>query len=234
LAGICVSATSALATWMPGDGAIIVSVTAEQSGASETRNWVFVPGSAIDGVWNWQLAAQDGPTDGTLGRIDNLAVSIDTDPAVSLNFAVVAGLGDTTFTINSAAVNFPAIWHPLGYATAGITVTDNDGNGATVTGLYDGGKAYEARYNGATAWAHLVSTTNTIPNTTLTTSERKPGTSRLMIADTLTSIESSFKFKLSAEDSASGTSRFDVIVPEPVTALLLIGGLPLMVRRRSR
>jgi hypothetical protein len=53
------------------------------------------------------------------------------------------------------------------------------------------------------------------------------------------SIESQFRFVLSANDSASGTSRFDVIpeiIPEPSTVVLLTAGLAgmLLVRWRMR
>jgi hypothetical protein len=223
------------AAWIPGNGAVIVGVTAEQGGATGTQEWVFAPGASVDGTWGWQLVPGSSSEivagSDVLATIDSLGVTINTDPAVTLSFAVTAGAADTTFTISSATVNFPAIWNPLGYASAGVTVTDNDSDGATVTGAFNG-KAYQAIYNGGTAWANLVAPVTAVADDTATLNDRAPAAGRVVIPATLTSIQSVFKFKLTKTDSASGTSRFDVIVPEPVSLLLILAALPLVRSRR--
>ena len=114
-----------------------------------------------------------------------------------------------------------------------MTVTDINGNGATATGQYPNNKCHEARYNGSVGWAHLVSNVTAPAYSSNIGIERRPTTGWETITDTLTSIEVEYKFRLTASDFASGTSRFEV-VPEPATlvVLLLMGALALLGRRR--
>lgn len=175
-------------------------------------------------------------TKGTkLLEVNTLNGELDGDPAVSLAFSVTAGAWDTAVTITSALVGFPAITNPDAYASASITVTDNNGNGATVTGLFTGMKSYEARANGA-AWADLIDLVTALPNDSETGKGRRPVVSGAWetIPGAVSSIQAAYRFMLTAEDSASGTSRFEVVVPEPaVLALLAMGGLALLRRRRA-
>ena len=171
-----------------------------------------------------------------LGTIQGLTVGLDGDPCVALSFNVTSGASATTFTISSATVSFSAIHNPLAYASAAVTVTDNDSDGATLTGQLDGNNAYEAIYNTTQMWASLLE----VPivagaDDSVTGKGRQPtvAPNRQTIFADVTSIQSKFSFTLSANDQASGTSRFDIIVPEPATlCLLALGGLALLRRRR--
>ncbi len=155
--------------------------------------------------------------------ISNLVLKAKEDPEVGIEFGVRAGSTDTTYTILSGAVTFSPLNPSIGYASAGITLTDRLAAGATITGLFGDGKVHQARYNGTTVFANLVGGFG-IPEKTGVTEEAKPDT---LITGTLSSIESEFHFILSANDSASGTSTFMVTpIPEPATLVILgLGGL---------
>jgi hypothetical protein len=165
--------------------------------------------------------------------IEGLTLKLNADPEVGIEFGVRSGSLATTFNIMSDVVTFPPLANSVGYASAGITLTDRAVLGAAITGLFDGGKVYQARYNGTSVFANLVSGFG-ITGGTLTTSEAKPGIGSELITDTLLGIESEFSFTLSARDSASGTSTFVVTpIPEPATIAMLGFGALSLIRRRK-
>ena len=175
-----------------------------------------------------------------MGTIDGLTVSGDTDPFVLLGFVFTAGPGPTAISISTGFPIAP-ITNGLAFASAAITATEGGAllDGATVTGAFSGVKAYEASYNlGTGIFADLVSPVVTVPGGgSNTLSERFPVPigSRTLVPGLVTDIQSTFSFTLSAFDQASGTSRFDIIVPEPSSiALAMCGlvGVVICVRRR--
>ncbi len=169
------------------------------------------------------------------GSIDSLKLTVNADPEVGIEFGVRAGSSTTTFDILSTdtdVVTFDPLVNPTAYASAGITLTDRATAGATITGLFDGGKTHQARYNGSIVFANLVEGFS-IGSGTLTASEAKPLSGSQIINSTLTSIESEFYFTLSARDSASGTSTFEV-APEPATLCLLGFGALSVIRRKKQ
>lgn len=162
----------------------------------------------------------------------------DEDPRISLHFSVTAGSSPTTFTISSSVVSFAPIANPEAVASSSLTLTDTNGNGASLTGLEGGGKSFRAIYNGGVTWVRLNSSfSDSVPYDGQIVSDRYPISGFQIISDTLTSIESEYKFTLSAFDEASGTSTFNVqpIIPEPITVLSVgtgIAGLLQYARRR--
>jgi hypothetical protein len=161
------------------------------------------------------------------------------DPAVVMFFGVQAGSSDTNITVTPATMSFSPITNGQAYASAGLTLT-GDENGAAATGLFSG-KCYQFRYNntgsGGTVFTNLVGSFTTPINSTTTVSDRNPGFGRVVIPGSVGEIESEYHFTLSANDLASGTSRFDIIpVPEPSGLLALCSGLAglmgFAVRRR--
>jgi hypothetical protein len=238
VAVVWVCAVPASAEWTP-DTATMIEVEATADGHTTSVAWTFPQGLVINGHFEWTLPSPvDLVADGkTLGRIDQLSLRYDTDPGVSLGFAVTAGNSATQFQVTSSTVPFTPLINTLAFATAAVTVTDNDGTGASATGLFSGSKAYEARYNGpAVVWARLVDPVTCGVDDSMTGSERRPsGTGRQAVPAPVSSVESEFYFTLSAKDQASGTSRFDItgVVPEPATlSLLALGALALIRRRR--
>lgn len=194
--------------------------------------------------WGWEMSS---PLDvyssdnHLLATIDSLGVFLDGDPAVNLSFAVTAGPTPTLITVGSSTVVFAPLNGADAFATAAISVTDNNGNGASAVGTYAGNKSYQASYNGGSVFAQLVSPVAAASNSSAIGSERDPVTGTVVIPGLTTSIQSQFSFVLSAFDSASATSRFQVnipgpIIPEPSTwvlaSLAAVGGLWMKGRRR--
>jgi hypothetical protein len=190
-------------------------------------------GTLVGDTFSWSTA---GPvdvwnTDHTvlLATIDNWSISLIEDPVVNLNFSVTAGSSDTTFTVSSAVVSFGTLVNPKAYASAGIMVTSDD-SGATLTGLLSG-KCYQAIYNGSTVFANLVDGITVLPSDMASSIGRSPSSGWTTINDNVSSMQSQFRFTLSAEQQASGMSRFEV-VPEPIgLAFLALGALAF--RRRQ-
>lgn len=235
VAGLFASQTFA---GLMGNGSAIIRVDASNGSQSGYVEYTVAAEFSPEGVLSWVLPEEQREMaitsgDMILATIHAMDVTFVEDPSVTLNFWVTAGAATTHFSISSAVLAFPTINNPLGFATAAITVTDGDSNGGTLTGTLANGKAYEARYNaGPITWASLVSPVTTIADDSTTGNERQPVVGRQVIPASVSSIQSIFEFDLTANDSASGTSRFDIIVPEPMTIALLASGFGLLAYRR--
>ena len=219
-------------------GTTLIRIEAMNGSDSGFLEWTIPSSPSNPLVWN--LPSPQNIMDGStvLATVDSLSVIYDGDPQVVLNFAVTAAnlVGGTNFNIQSAVVTFSPLVNPEAFATAAITVTDNQINGATVTGQEPGLKAYAAQYNGGTPFAYLVQTPVVAPpGSSNTAMERFPPIppTTVPIIGVVTSIESEFRFNLSRSDSASGTSNFTV-VPEPGTWALLGTGLFALVALARR
>jgi hypothetical protein len=224
----------------PARAEFIGSVQINFDSGSESGSFQLNLPANLD-YYRWTLAApvnvysSENPAN-LLATINGFSVELDGDPGVSLGFAVSAAAVDTHITVTSSTVSFVPLVNPLAFATAAITVTDDDSSpsGATVTGLFPGSLAYRATYNGATTFADLVAPVSAATDSSAIGSGRFPLAGLTVIAGAVSSISSQFDFMLSANDSASGTSRFNV-VPEPSSlALALVGfvGLAWQLRRR--
>jgi hypothetical protein len=156
--------------------------------------------------------------------LENLTLNLNADPEVGIEFGFRSTA--TVFNLASEVLTFDAITNPQASASAGITLTDRNSNGATITGLLPNGKTHQAWYNNSSVYANLVSGVS-ISGNSQAYSEETSG----MIYDSVTSIASKFSFRLSAGDSASGTSTF-VVVPEPATLILLGLGSLILFRRK--
>ena len=222
-------------------GPNILQIDVESGGLRATQTWLLSdlipPGNRGCQYTQYDVSDPIDIISGSvvLGTVDMVSALYKSDPFVALSVAVTAGASDTTFTISSATVAFDAITNPDAYAVASLTVIDNNGNGAALTGLYPGGKAYQTTYangGGAATWASLTGSFAASANRTKTFADAYPADNSVPIVDTLYNIQSQYYFQLSAYDSATGTSHFE-ITPEPATlSLLALGGLALLRRRK--
>lgn len=223
------------------DNGYVVNITATADGLG-TESW------SIPLPLNWTFADEHTwqPGDCTvycgsepMFDVTGVFVRLKADPEVELVFNVKNRTSQTaTFTVNSAVLGFTEpLVNNWAYATAGITLTDGGINGAALTGLQTGAKAYEAKFNGTSVFADLVPSFSVLPGQgTDTKNERYPAVDTVMIPGSVSSISSQFKFTLSPGDLASGTSSFVIgAIPEPATlGLLLVGSAILGAKRRRQ
>lgn len=166
-------------------------------------------------------------------------VSIQNDPVLSLNFNVTAGPLGGAFTISAPQLLFSPLLNPDARASAGITVTDLAGDGLSLAGAFAGGtESYKSVTNGivgggGTLFRDLINNTASgVPFNTVDSDEAFPLAGFTTIPGSVSSMHSEFQFTLGPSDTAAGTSVF-VVVPEPVTAtMLLIGSAGILIRRR--
>jgi len=150
--------------------------------------------------------------------------------SVELNFQVLASAQNTVFSVDSAVLSFAALSNSQGRATAAVTVSDLTGDGATFTPMGPG--AYGSFYNGGTGFQDLITSPITAAaGSSATSDDVFPAVGFANIGTTLTDIESSWDFTLSAGDLAAGTSNFEVI-PAPASVALGLVALTGLRRRR--
>jgi len=218
-------------------GGEMVTVEISSDIGSGKLSWLIPLGMEKADQLTWGLPATAAVRTGDgelIGAVEYMDVVMNGDPAVALNFAFVAGAATTNFSITSALVSFAPINNPQAYATAALTVTDHDMDGASATGMLNG-KVFEFMYNGSSTFAELVDPVSASPASSNVGSERSPAypTIWATIPGSVSTIQSKFDFNLSANDAASATSYFEVVVPEPAAlSLLLIGGGLALIRRR--
>lgn len=191
------------------------------------------------GNFYWTLDGDVDITDGggnVLATLTGASVTVLHDPVVALNFNVQAANQNTVFTVGSGLLSFSQLSNPVGAASAGVTVTDVNGNGATLSP--DGTTMYTSRYNGdfpgGTTFADLLgSSLSAGAFQSNSTSEEFPGGGNFVnVGSPVSSMSAGWTFSLSAFDLATGTSTF-VVVPTPA-GLALLGCAGLVATRRRR
>ncbi|RIK67067.1 MAG: hypothetical protein DCC65_07550 [Planctomycetota bacterium] len=225
-------------------------VASSDSGQAE----VLIPESS--GVWigeDWfyslsrplSIQSSEGLV---LGRLERLVLVVSGSPQVSLNFLVKAGASDTQFLIESELLSFTTIASATGRASAGITVTDLDGDGVHLQGAFgDSTRAYQSRINpgpGEMTFAELVENVVLGPGGSITSHGIFPSPVGVFSATSQAglplhsadSMQSAFEFTLSANDVAGGTSVFALTIPEPSVGVFaaFVGVSWLLLRRPER
>lgn len=156
-----------------------------------------------------------------LAVLDGISIVIKADPVIELGFAVTAGDYDTAFSFSSPVLSFAPIVNPDARALASVTVGPDD----TLTGAYSY-LAYRSLYNDTAVFADLVDTPVGWPGGSDSTGWQQ-------IMGTVSSMQAKWRFNVTAEGIASGTSYYEII-PEPTTiALLGLGSLVLLRKRRQ-
>jgi len=175
-----------------------------------------------------------------IARLMGASVFCRDDPQVNLNFSVFAGSVDTVFTITSPTLSFGTLAQAVGRTSAGFTITDLDGNGVFLSD-WNGNNVYTSRYNGAVPGGTLfhnsfLGTYGTgTPGDSFSTDDNYPGGGNYVpIADPVSDMSSRFRFTLTSNDIASGTSVYEIVpVPAPSAVTLLgLGGILVARRRR--
>lgn len=171
----------------------------------------------------------------TLGTLTNASFLLVGAQSVSESFAVTAGGSDTMFSFATALLSFPTIDPAEATASAGISFTDNDGDGVALTGGNSTGHFFRAGYNGGiagTIYADLLSPLSDGPFGTDT--ENDSTGPFALVGVGVSDIQTQFKFTVSANDSAAGTGVFAVepFVPSPGAGMLVLAGFAAAGRRR--
>lgn len=214
---------------------VVFTITAEVNSNSYSWDAQLDPGGVdANGNYFWELANPVEVRDGNdlIFSLGEASITIIADPMVSLNFQVLAGQQNTVFTIDSANLSFAPFGSAIGRATAAVSVTDLNGDGATFTPWGPG--AYRSMYNSASStFQNLIAAPIVAPAFgSASSSDTFPGVGYAPIPGVISDIESAWRFTLSAGDLAAGTSEFEVI-PAPASAALMgLGTLAAMRRRR--
>lgn len=166
--------------------------------------------------------------DRLLATIDAIGVTVAAEQTATVNFDLTAGASDVIVTVTSAVVSFAAITNPLAFATFSAEVTDNVGDGATLTGMLADDAIYEGRYNVTSlpvTWASLATAPLVAPvDGSDSGTFRQPAVDRDVISATVDELQSAVSFELTAHDSANGTGTFSIVPPPAV--ILATGGTP--------
>lgn len=175
--------------------------------------------------WGWELTA---PVNGGDFTIESWSSTYELDPFVTNNVVLTNNTPNPQAYIISVAIPIPAFGYQQVVASSvGVTATDSNGNNSlsvTSTALYTG------TVNGNPVLTLLdpvsLTTANCLPfpgpGCTATTSDGV--LSQAVAPGVATQIGITLAFTLSPGDSIGITSRFE-IVPEPMTLVLMGGGL---------
>lgn len=184
-----------------------------------------------DGTWFYQAPGavdlMDGDGD-VIATVNDLSAAFGADPFVFVGFAVQAGAFDTTFLVTSGTLQFSSIPNPSAMATAGLTLTETTGNTALLTGNFPGNLSFHSRFNGLLTYSWEGPSIGPIP---AGDSQASDSTTNFFIGGNVSDISTQFDFTVSAGDSASTTSVFNV-VPSP--GALVLGGIGALLLRRRR
>jgi hypothetical protein len=178
----------------------------------------------------FELRTDQGELIGTVG---DLQIALDGDPLANISFTATAGGSDTTFSLSSAIVSFAAMTNPHAMASAEMTLTDNDGSGASIDVVSPNAGLFQAVYNGSATYAELLGSASFTGGASASTAEDTSG----VIGASVSSIQGVWQFTLSAGDGTRGRGEFQV-VPEPSSLLLVacaVGvGTVFFLRNRKR
>ncbi len=179
------------------------------------------------------IKSQSGSVLATLGTA---SVTFIADPVIHLNFNVQANNQNTSFSVGSGLLSFPTLFNAEGAASAGVSITDVNGNGVTFTP--DAAGAHLSHYNGevpgGTQFASLLNSSFSAGAfSSDTMSDEFPGGGGFAnIGGGVFDMSSRWAFTLTAFDLASGTSVYTIIPAPASLALLGLSGLAAIRRRR--
>lgn len=229
--GTCVAA-SVFASSMASAAPVTLQVCSGSdcwNGSYQIDDGVVVDWTGVETLTNGNNVNVDQWEQSRQLDISDWTMSMDSDPYVSNNFTVTNFTSSTQVYSLTATIGVtPAIPNGLMRGTLGYSLTDNNGGGATLstsgasiyTGLIDGGSA-------RTLWDPSTSFSTTPTNPTVTGNTAFGYPTREVAPQSIDSdIGINITFSLTAGDSVSFTSLFDVVpVPVPAAVWLFGSGL---------
>jgi hypothetical protein len=188
----------------------------------------------------WSLPAPVNILDANQNVIATLggaSVTYVGDPQIAMGFSIMAGGLDTAVTVNSGLLSFDKLVDTTGLVSAGLTLTDSNGNGGTLTGIGNNVLAsyqYNGQAPGGTSFVDLTGALNALPGQSAAGSASTGGF--IPIGDSISDMSFQYSFNLSAGDQASGTSNYVIMgVPLPAPGgLAMVACLGWFGRRRRR
>lgn len=156
-----------------------------------------------------------------------LSLRYENNPLIELDFNAIGGVTTQTVSVTSGLLTF-APGFTAGSAVANVQLIDNvtfGDDGATFTPI--AGVAYNAQVDGAT-FADLLTNTES----TLTATSFSDSSGLLGISPTATTAQTSLNFTITPFDVAIVTTDFDIVPAPGSVALLGVGGLVAIRRRR--
>lgn len=204
-----------------GFGGDAYRITATSAAGQAT--WAVAAPVGEPHFWDWRTTTTIEMRDSSSGNLiatlnptgGGCGVQYVEDPVIGMTFSVQAGAAPTTFSISSAVLFFPAIPAPEGRASAAYTVTDFNGDGATLV-PFSAPMSYHAIYNGPTPFADLVGPFGAGAFSSSSLSDALPaGPGFLPIGVAVSDMQVTLDFTLSPFDLASGTTIY-VMQPRPV------------------
>ncbi len=156
---------------------------------------------------------------------------------ISLGFTFRAGSADTTFIVDSTLFTIDPIIEERANCTAGVSITDQNGNGAMFTGANPSGQAFRTAYNGVapggTQYGSIINSLAAGPGGSNNMNMSMPGGGLFDPIGDVQNMSTRWEFVLSATDQVGVTSAFNVIPGPGAISLIALGGL-IAGRRRTR
>jgi len=216
---------------------MMIEVVGGSGATNVASSGTMTPNGGGEILWSLDEAlAIDGIT------LDSWTATLKEDPYVTNNIVVTNNTGVTQTFIATVLLPIPVFnYDSVINSSVGVTATDSNGNNILSFANNGATPIYQGTVNGTTILSLNPNSPVGLPLTTASCPISFPGCTATSSAGTAfmaagpgaaTLIGITLTFDLSAGDSAGITSRFE-IVPEPSTALLLMGGLiGLSVARR--
>lgn len=156
---------------------------------------------------------------------------------LSVGFTFRAGSSDTTFIVDSTLFTIDPIIEERANCTAGIGISDLNGNGATFTGANGSGQGFRTAYNGVspggTEYCSVINNLAAGPGGSNNMNSTMPGGGLFDNVGDVQNMSTRWHFTMSAGDQVAATSAFNVIPAPGAISLLALGGL-IASRRRTR
>lgn len=244
---LCAGALVAIAgSAQAGIGGVALTIEATNASGIGTPYQVFEEmgtWSSDHTVWEWTSGVEgyDIYDDqfNEIAHVGFMHCKMVADPQITVDFNVTATASLTSFHITTGLLTLPSSISSgaQGRASASVTITDNDSDGATLTGLFGTGNAYRANLNGSIPFGTTFA--NLIPGAVVADPDSSNGANGdyplvgyAPIAGAVNSLQAKYSFSVSPNDSASGESFFEVI-PGPA-GMMAFGTAGLLALRRRR